>query len=615
MPEPKTDFSPETKPGTGNKPRRLVSWFKSRETLLVVALLTTCCFLLYRNFLLGDGLYLFKDIGSDSLNIAYPTYYHIATYLRTYGIPGWSFNIGLGQDLFPFSLGNPFELFLVLLPPHLVGYGIIYAECAKTILSGMFIYKAFRLSLFSRPVALLGCVLYAFSGYMVVGGQWNIFSVEAFHVAFLIYAFERYLLDRKTGYLIAAFYLISAFMPFNLYLMSFFLFLYGFWRLGNRRESGKTIVSRIIDVAGSLFAGTSLAAVFFLPALNQLAQTPRAAGFIQNIIKSFGWGLFQLDEAHYYITMFLRMFSSDLELFLVDKANYLEAPMVYMGLPVILLAPFCFAGQDRRYRVSTGIVLSITAAILIFPVIRYDFWLGTTAYVRFTALMFCTFLLIAVLNGLEHCDCWKKRHLMLLTAMIALCLFALFKHPGPEIRLWRKVEIRNLVLGFIALHGLLITVLTLSGRKKLLLLLMLATVSAEVIAINSFSVNGREIVTREEQEGHFGYNDSSIDAIRLIKASDPGFYRIAKGYSSSPTRTSLNDGMVQDYYGVSAYQRFNHPNFIRFLNSVGVIDKIDQDSSRWISGLNNNPPLLSLLNTKYLLTKNENGAAFLKNGY
>ncbi len=589
---------------------------KRGETIAVVALLATCGFLLYHDFLLCNKLYLFKDIGSDGLNFFYPTYLHISTYLRTYGIPGWSFNAGLGQDLFPFSMGNPFELFIVLLPPDLVGYGFIFPEFAKSVLSGLLIYKAFRLSLFSRPVALLGCVLYSFSGYMVVAGQWIVFSVEPFHVAFLIYALERYLVDRKTGFLIAAYFLIASFNPFHLYLMNVFLFLYGFWRLWNRREPVKAIIGRMFDVGGALVAGIALAAVFFLPTLFQLAQSPRSAGVVSKIIQSFESGLFRLDEADYYVTMYLRMFSNDLEGFLTGKNNYLEAPLLYIGLPVILLAPFCFAGQDRRYRTSTAILLLLCASILIFPAIRHIFWLGTTPYVRFTAHMFSTFLLIVALNGLEHSDCWKRRHLVLLALAYGLSLLALVLNPGTGIHFWINHEIRNLVLGFLTLHGLLLAALVLSGKKRLVLALMLATACAEVVALNSFSITGRPIVTREEQEGRSGYNDYTSDAVRLIKDSDHGFYRIAKEYFSSPAiiHKGLNDAMAQGYYGVSSYQRFNQPNLIRFLHTVGVIDKIDQDNSRWIDGLNGSPLLLSLLNTKYFLTR-ERESRYLDAGY
>src|SRR5947209_17527621 len=64
----------------------------------LVLLLPVAC-VVYWRFLNGDAVLLYKDIGSDSLNIYYPGFVHLADYIRTEGYPGWSFFVGMGQDL------------------------------------------------------------------------------------------------------------------------------------------------------------------------------------------------------------------------------------------------------------------------------------------------------------------------------------------------------------------------------------------------------------------------------------------------------------------------------------------------------------------------------------
>ncbi|MEQ1527291.1 MAG: hypothetical protein ABL911_11180, partial [Gallionella sp.] len=62
--------------------------------------------LIFHKFILGSAVYLFKDIGSDTLNTFYPAFINIAETLWRGELPGWSFEQGLGQNVFPFSLSD-----------------------------------------------------------------------------------------------------------------------------------------------------------------------------------------------------------------------------------------------------------------------------------------------------------------------------------------------------------------------------------------------------------------------------------------------------------------------------------------------------------------------------
>src|SRR4029450_7984701 len=71
--------------------------------------------LIYRDFLFGNKVLLYKDAGSDSLNIFYPNYVLRSDYLRNGGIPPWAFQVGRGQSLFP-SVGGILLTPVVWLP-------------------------------------------------------------------------------------------------------------------------------------------------------------------------------------------------------------------------------------------------------------------------------------------------------------------------------------------------------------------------------------------------------------------------------------------------------------------------------------------------------------------
>ncbi|MBC7553436.1 MAG: hypothetical protein H7257_05615, partial [Taibaiella sp.] len=76
--------------------------YSSKMPLIVFALLLIGVIIVFKDYIFFDKHYFFKDIGSDSINFSYPVMYHIANYMGKYGLPKWSFSMGMGQSAFPF---------------------------------------------------------------------------------------------------------------------------------------------------------------------------------------------------------------------------------------------------------------------------------------------------------------------------------------------------------------------------------------------------------------------------------------------------------------------------------------------------------------------------------
>ena len=74
-----------------------------------ISLLFIIIFIVFYDFIILKKVYLFKDIGSDSINIYLPYWVHISDYLRAEGIPQWSHQVGMGQSIYMFDMGNPFS--------------------------------------------------------------------------------------------------------------------------------------------------------------------------------------------------------------------------------------------------------------------------------------------------------------------------------------------------------------------------------------------------------------------------------------------------------------------------------------------------------------------------
>jgi uncharacterized membrane protein YfhO len=158
--------------------------------------------------------------------------------------------------------------------------------------------------------------------------------------------------------------------------------------------------------------------------------------------------------------------------------------------------------------------------------------------------------------------------------------------------------------GFLCLYALLIVGISQEKTRVPAAMLLLVALCVELAMTASMSVNNRPVVTAAEFHERVGYNDYSIDAINYLKKKDQSFYRIEKTYASSPANhRSLNDGMVQGYWGTSSYASLNKNSYLDFMDAVGLISEDDkQHQMRWVKGLGGRTVLLSFASVKYLLT-------------
>ena len=93
---------------------------------LLLILGVSCCFM-FRDYLFGNELMIFNDIGSDTWQQYIMNYTSIVNHLRNGNFSLWDFNNGLGINQFNFNLFDPFLMLLygagvVLGPAHMLLY-------------------------------------------------------------------------------------------------------------------------------------------------------------------------------------------------------------------------------------------------------------------------------------------------------------------------------------------------------------------------------------------------------------------------------------------------------------------------------------------------------------
>ncbi len=587
----------------------LSEYLKGKEIHLLLILIFVVVIFVFKDFLFLKNTYLFKDIGSDSINWWYPNTVHLVDYLRTEGIPKWSFNQGMGQTILGVVNFDPFLLVFYLLGRDNVAYGIVYVEVLKIILAGIFFYLYLRVLELSTYSALVGGLLYGFTGYMILGGGWYIFSYDALCISLLLYSFEKLFKENVWYLLPIPIALMGSYQPFHLYLYAVLLFVYGLVRYVDEKEWNlKGLAVFYVKVASIYLLGIALSSIFFFANVLQLLQGPRAGGEASYFQKLSSQPIFGLAPAVQYISVVLRSYSSDLlgtGNFFKGWGNYLESPLTYCGLLSLLLAPQFFVFQDRRRRIIFSVALVLCMIPLLFPFFRYVFWGFTGDYFRVLSFFITLGLLYLSLRSLSNIDNRNALDINILVASLIVALGILYI-PFDQKNQIIDQSVRIAATIFLVIYAILLVVMRLRTYKAYAQVFLLVVLCMELAYFSSITVNKRDVLTSIELHQKMGYNDYTNEAVAFIDSIDRGFFRVNKDYFSGPAmHGSLNDAKIQRYRGTTSYHSFNQKYYIEFLQAVGVVRVGNEHDSRWAIGLTNRPLLQIMGSVKYSLTKRQ----------
>lgn len=546
-------------------------------------------------------------MASDSINDTYPNYVLISDYLRSDGIPKWSFNQGIGQDIFPFSFPDPFVSLLYMLGRNYLAYGIAYMELMKIFAAGIIFYLFLKKRSLAQYVCIIGGLLYSFSSFIIFGSCWNIFSTEAVYLAFLLLAFEKLFQDNNRILFPIAIALIAILQPFDLWIFGIFLFVYILARhYENDKPEFRNLLNLILKTGLLACLGIGISSVFFLSETKLMLNSPRvrgSSGYFAQLMSQFP---LSIGSEKHNVTAVMRLFSSDL---LGGANNYggwynfMEAPLFYCGLINLLLVPQLFQFLDKRRKLIYAMLLAFFILPIVFPFMRYSFWLFTGDYYRIFSFFVAFILMFFSVQALNYMFKYKKvnRILLLITSGILLAVLYFPYHFLDEHSVL-DTDLRNIIVLFLIIYTVLLFFLKNSKRVLPIQLSILGLVCIELISFSTINVNDRKALTVREYKQKTGYSDYTVDAMAYLNKIDKGFFRVTKSYSSGPSMNgSLNDSKIQRFKGTSSYHSFNHRHYVRFLSGMNLIDENKEDQTRWIVGLRDVPFLHSFVSIKYFL--------------
>lgn len=565
-------------------------------------------FFVFKDYILLHNVFLFKDIASDSVNASYPQFLNISNYLRTDGFPKWSFNNGMGQNIFSFILRDPSDILVYLLGKDNLSFGIIFKELIKIILGGFVFFLFLRRLSLTIFTSLIGAMLFSFSGFMILGSSgWYVFTFEALTLALLLLSFEKLFQVNSWTLFPISIALIGISMPFNLYVYGLFLLIYALFRfLFEKGWEPKALFNLLLKMSLLTLLGLGISSMFLFSNILQLLESPRIGGDASYFSTLSKFPIFGFSDLVNYFTTIMRSFSADLigtGINFKGWGNYLEAPLFYCGLITLLLVPQVFGFLNKKQKILYSVFIGLWIIPIIFPFFRYTFWLFTGDYYRAFSLCIATAFMFLGLNALNYIDKMGKVNLIVLIVSLII-LFAFLFYPylpqsGPVDK-----SLRFTVRNFLLIYAILIYLLSFKKAKLFIQYAILLTLFIELAYMSSITVNKRSVISAKELKDKVGYNDYTNEAVAYLNSIDKSFFRIDKNYSSGPAiHGSLNDPQAQNYKSTPSYYSFNQLYYIKFLQGTNVIHGSVETETRWAQGLINRPLLESLSSVKYILSK------------
>ena len=583
---------------------------------LLIILGASCCYM-FRDYLFGNELMIFNDVGSDTWQQYIMNYTDIVNHLRDGSFSFWDFNNGLGINQFNFNLFDPFLMLLygigiVLGPAHMLLY-INVIQVLKILAAGLAFYWFLSQFSFSIQARVTASYVYALNGFLLVWGQHYQFGTAVIYLP-LLWMFCEKFIRKKRG---------RAFFPVMVFLCGIYSVYFTYMCLA---ATGLYLLFRILMLDGmtwkertqkflfgcmEMLLGVGMSLVVFLPMAEVLLN-------VSSRLDSDGTGIFDFlrqcftpYSRKFYLSLLKRMFSDNLQNgYGLAKGpqqyvmNYYEDPVLFCStLAVFLNVQFLVILRKadmtkRAKRVLYGLSVLIILGV-VFPAGGTVFNYFTLPTQRYTFVLMPVFLLlmawmwdylrkggklnlflilaVTVLMGWAYWCGYEqagfreyKTNILILTAtgiLMAVCLTLLC--------FLKKQQIRNIILGCLGVI-LVVNVVSDSGTNYQNRVTMKKTdVPAE--SMQQETQRYEEMRKSEDKETKYRaeiekpqdffremYRTDLQDSLNYLKEKDPTFYRVEKDYISG---TVSMDSSGQGYRGISTYNSVMNGNVKEFVET------------------------------------------------
>lgn len=579
-------------------------YFKERKEEYIyltffLLILSTVTIYLYRKYLFGSDLYVFRDIASDSFQQTLPNLLGLASKIEQYGkIPTWDASMFLGGSIS--SSINILDSTPILFGKENVPYLMGFFQAVKVVLAGCLFYWFCRISKFSYCTCYIASFCYAYCGHMIVRGAWASYPGEVILAAFLLVAFELYYQKGNVIALPFAFFFLFYTKGIYYFILYTAIFItYVFFRYF--REDKFKIISFIKEIR-NLFVlwliGICLSAKSLFISIESFFQSARVGESAKDVATEGFNNFLKLSNKDTLISCYLKTFSHDIFGGAKESnglLNFLDEPTFYCGILLIIMLPYAFLYRSKKKKIMNAIMLGFCLIYCIFEYLRFisNGFSGET----FKMASFWITLVIIFLGteGLETFLVGKPRVRLLPVIWIIALIIPIgigISNEYPRL----NIQAAHLVVLFI-IHYLLIIIFYSSGNKKVFMKnLIFCIVLVEIILISDGSINNRVNITDETYREV--YDNGIGDTVKILKKDDNDLFRV-----DYPNTKMLCQPKAQEYMGTSGYvggMSFDK-SLMEFMGAIGNSDFEINGFSRYMYGFNGMNEINTMLGIKYLI--------------
>nr|WP_290443412.1 YfhO family protein [Sporolactobacillus kofuensis] len=338
----------------------------------------------------------------------------------------WNWSTDLGSNFIGsysfYTLGSPFFWLSLLFPASFFSYIIGPMLMLKYCVAGMTAYAYIRRYVKDGRYAIMGALLYAFSGFSTVNLMFNHFHDVVAFFPLLLVGFDRLVEDKKKGWFAAAVALNATLNFFFFIGEVVFLILYFVFRYVV--EDWKNSIQRLPRIVLEGVLGIGMAGILFVPAILFTLQNPRLDSFL------YGPNALVYMGSRYLLMIKAILMPADLmphqsAIFPSDFTSS-SAYLPLFG-PVLVIAMML----GRKNWMKRMIIVSFIMALV--PLLNSFFYVFNASY--YARWFYMPVLIMALMSAValeqrEHIQL-KKSLLITATALAVLSAFLLF-YPWSE---------------------------------------------------------------------------------------------------------------------------------------------------------------------------------------
>ena len=618
-----------------NMKGRGAKWSIELGITLLIGILSV---FIFREYLFNGEIFAAQTgIKSDLIRINLPTYIHLYDAL-TQGFHLWSWEMGLGTEMMTHAdcYFDPFTYIMFIGGRDNIANLMVWSLIAKILCEGLAFSFFIRKYCKHNSSVIISSVVYAFCGYSLIMGYNFAIGTVLVYFPLVLKGVDDYLEKSSKKLLVFSLCLVGMLSFYLLFVTGALTFVYLVIRCIQQK---KNIAKAVLQLFFAGLISICVCAFTLFPQIYLLLNNART-----NSAKDVVWSMeLIIPSLRTLATMLIRSMGLNLlgdnittNFIMLPDSDYYQIEGFVTCLFPVLFAHLWKLRKDKHKEITQwfGCILIFT----LFPVFSYIFNACSTINYRW---MFCIHIALCCMIAMAIDAIIDNGKIDIRTTWIssifsALCCFLvmayLFKERGYD----KQTAVNHLmsngkyffIVVIIYILFIVITYMTNYVKNKKVRPYLIYSVLFLVMFVelggNYSEWYGKNLKNEFEVGSQYGYDDSSAAIIEKIAKSDNSpFYRIYKDFDSVYDFFQIpsdNDAMAQSYYGLKSYSSQNNPEYINFLQKLGVYvacvpdvgqlraanvkpEDFNGPQLNYINGIDDKYQLLDYLGVKYYLKR------------